>query len=82
MRLVMLLTIPSAIGLIILANPIIALIYQHGRFTSFSTQQTADALRFYALDLLAIRRSKSWRRLFMHSIGAIFPCWLVCFRLR
>src|SRR3954469_22079384 len=34
MRLVMLLTIPSAIGLMILAEPIIALIYQHGRFTS------------------------------------------------
>src|SRR5436190_6735534 len=32
-RLVMLLTIPSAIGLTILAQPIIAVIYQHGRFT-------------------------------------------------
>ena len=31
LRLVMLLTIPSAIGLIILAEPIISLIYQHGR---------------------------------------------------
>ena len=51
MRLVMLLTIPSAIGLIILAEPIIALIYQHGRFTTASTVQTAAALRFYALGL-------------------------------
>ena len=34
MRLVMLLTIPSAIGLMILAQPIIAVIYQHGRFTA------------------------------------------------
>src|SRR5204863_5810490 len=40
-RLVLLLTIPSAIGLIILAEPIIGLIYQHGRFTSASTLQTA-----------------------------------------
>ena len=52
LRLVMLLTIPSAIGLIILAEPIIALIYEHGRFTAFSTQQTADALRFYAIGLV------------------------------
>ena len=40
-RLVMLLTIPSAIGLIILAEPIIGLIYEHGRFTAFATEQTA-----------------------------------------
>jgi putative peptidoglycan lipid II flippase len=52
LRLVMLLTIPSAIGLIILANPIISLIYEHGRFTSFATIQTAAALRFYAIGLV------------------------------
>ncbi|MEY2572628.1 MAG: putative peptidoglycan lipid flippase [Verrucomicrobiota bacterium] len=52
MRLVMLLTIPSAIGLMILAEPIIALIYQHGRFTSAATYQTAGALRFYAIGLV------------------------------
>ena len=51
MRLVMLLTIPSAIGLIILAEPIIGLIYQHGRFTGDATMQTAAALRFYAIGL-------------------------------
>ena len=51
MRLVMLLTIPSAIGLIVLAEPIISLIYQHGRFTAAATLQTAAALRFYALGL-------------------------------
>src|SRR5437660_1112600 len=52
MRLVMLLTIPSAIGLMILAEPIIGLIYQHVRFTSASTIQTAGALRFYAIGLV------------------------------
>ncbi|MGI9089088.1 MAG: murein biosynthesis integral membrane protein MurJ [Chthoniobacterales bacterium] len=52
LRLVMLLTIPSAIGLIILAEPIIGLIYQHGRFTFASTLQTAAALRFYAIGLV------------------------------
>ena len=48
LRLVMLLTIPSAIGLMILAEPIVSLIYEHGRFTAASTLQTAGALRFYA----------------------------------
>ena len=51
LRLVLLLTIPSAIGLIILAEPIISLIYQHGRFTAEATRQTAAALRFYAIGL-------------------------------
>lgn len=51
-RLVMLLTIPSAIGLILLAEPIISLIYQHGRFTAEATAQTAGALRFYAIGLV------------------------------
>jgi putative peptidoglycan lipid II flippase len=57
-RLVMLLTIPSAIGLIILAEPIISLIYEHGRFTAFATAQTAAALRFYAIGLAAYSADK------------------------
>ncbi len=52
LRLVMLLTIPSAIGLIVLAQPIIALIYEHGRFSAWATEQTAAALRFYAIGLV------------------------------
>jgi putative peptidoglycan lipid II flippase len=52
LRLVMLLTIPSAIGLVILAEPIIGLIYQHGRFTADATAHTAEALRFYAIGLV------------------------------
>jgi putative peptidoglycan lipid II flippase len=52
-RLVMLLTIPAAIGLIILAQPIISVIYEHGRFTAAATEQTAAALQFYAIGLVA-----------------------------
>lgn len=52
LRLVMLLTIPSAIGLMILAEPIISLIYEHGRFTAASTIATAGALKFYAIGLV------------------------------
>ena len=51
LRLVMVLTIPSAIGLIILAQPIISVIYEHGRFTAEATRQTASALGFYAIGL-------------------------------
>jgi putative peptidoglycan lipid II flippase len=57
-RLVLLLTIPAAIGLIILAEPIIRLIYEHGRFTPEATHQTAGALRFYAIGLAGYSADK------------------------
>jgi putative peptidoglycan lipid II flippase len=57
-RLVLLLTIPSAIGLIILAEPIISLIYEHGRFTAEATRQTAAALQFYAIGLAGYSADK------------------------
>jgi putative peptidoglycan lipid II flippase len=53
LRLTMLLTIPSAVGLIIIREPIIALIYQYGRFTPGDTVQTAMALACYAIGLTA-----------------------------
>jgi putative peptidoglycan lipid II flippase len=57
-RLVLLLTIPAAIGLVILAEPIIRLIYEHGRFTPEATHQTALALRFYAIGLAGYSADK------------------------
>src|ERR1700730_2805568 len=53
LRLVLLLTIPAAIGLIILARPIISVIDEHGRFDARATEQTAAALQFYAIGLAA-----------------------------
>jgi putative peptidoglycan lipid II flippase len=53
MRLAFLLTIPAAIGLGMLASPIISVIYQHGRFTAEMTRQTAGALQFYAIGLVS-----------------------------
>src|SRR6266511_2348124 len=52
-RLAFLLTIPSAIGLAMLASPIISVIYQHGRFTAEMTRETAGALQFYAVGLVS-----------------------------
>jgi putative peptidoglycan lipid II flippase len=52
-RLVILLTVPAAIGLIVLAQPIVSAIYEHGRFTPEATRQTAGALQFYAIGLVA-----------------------------
>ena len=51
MRLALLLTIPSTVGLIMLAEPIISVLYQHGKFNAYEAAQAAGALRFYAIGL-------------------------------
>ncbi|HZK99538.1 MAG TPA: murein biosynthesis integral membrane protein MurJ [Caulobacteraceae bacterium] len=51
LRLAAFLTLPAAAGLAVLAEPIIAMIYQHGRFSSHDTRETALALQAYALGL-------------------------------
>jgi putative peptidoglycan lipid II flippase len=51
LALVFLLCIPSAIGLAVLGRPIVALVFEHGRFTSFDTVQTANALAAYSIGL-------------------------------
>jgi putative peptidoglycan lipid II flippase len=51
LALVFLLCIPSAVGLAVLGRPIVALIFEHGRFTAFDTVQTGDALAAYAIGL-------------------------------
>lgn len=50
-RLAFLLTIPSAVGLIVLGQPIIALIYERGHFGATDTEHTAAALGFFAIGL-------------------------------
>jgi len=95
MRLAFLLTIPSAIGLAMLASPIISVIYQHGRFTAEMTRQTAGALQFYAIGLVAYSALKVLTPAF-YAIGKrntpmlvsflaigtnLFLNWLFTFRL-
>ena len=53
LRLGLLLTVPSTLGLVFLADPIISLIYESGKFDAEATRQTAAALRYYALGLAA-----------------------------
>jgi putative peptidoglycan lipid II flippase len=51
LRLTAFLTLPAAAGLFALARPIIAVIYQHGRFSAHDTLETAWALQAYAVGL-------------------------------
>lgn len=51
LKMVLVLIIPATVGLFVLAEPVIRLLFEHGDFTPFDTQQTALALRFYLLGL-------------------------------
>ena len=54
LRLLLTLLVPAAVGLVLLAEPITALLFQYGEFTAErSTPMTAAALAFYALGLPA-----------------------------
>ncbi len=48
---ILLLTIPASVGLAILGESMIAIVYQHGRFLPSDTRQTALALTCYAAGL-------------------------------
>lgn len=57
--LVFLLTVPSAVGLVVLSRPIVGVIFQRGEFTANDTEQTALALSFYCLGLTAYAAIKT-----------------------
>ncbi len=52
MRLMLMLNVPAMVGLMVLGQPIVELIFEHGNFGSSDTSATAAALLFYAPGLL------------------------------
>lgn len=46
-------TLPTAVALWVLAEPVLRVIYQHGAFTAADTLATAEALRYLSLGLFA-----------------------------
>ena len=52
LRGVLLLSIPASVGLIVLRQPLVALLYQRGQFTSEFTELVAWALLWYAAGLV------------------------------
>jgi putative peptidoglycan lipid II flippase len=57
-RIVAFITIPAALGLMILREPIIRVLFQHGQFVAESTKLTARALLYYAIGLPALATVK------------------------
>jgi len=52
LRLVLFLTLPCAVGLSLLAEPIISLLFEHGKFTAYDVKMTAGPLQAYAFGLV------------------------------
>ncbi|MCC7371101.1 MAG: murein biosynthesis integral membrane protein MurJ [Chloroflexi bacterium] len=51
LRTILFLTIPMAVGLVTLGEPLIRLLFERGEFTAVSTERTHFALTFYAIGL-------------------------------
>ena len=51
LRVVAFITVPASVGLILLREPIIATLFEHGKFSAADTLYTANALLFYAAGL-------------------------------
>jgi putative peptidoglycan lipid II flippase len=58
LRIVSFITIPAAVGLVILREPIVQVLFQHGLFVAESTRLTARALLYYAMGLPAFAAVK------------------------
>ncbi|NOT45842.1 MAG: murein biosynthesis integral membrane protein MurJ [Acidobacteria bacterium] len=52
LSLMMMLNVPATVGLVVLASPIVQLIFERRAFTSADTAATAGALQFYAVGLV------------------------------
>lgn len=76
MKLVFLLTVPAACGLIVLGQPIVALIYQGGRFRAFDTDMTAWALAAYSVGLAGYAAIKVLSPSFYALDDARTPMWI------
>jgi putative peptidoglycan lipid II flippase len=54
LRLVFIITLPAFIGLIILRNPLITMLFRYGQFTEESVHMVARALLFHSIGLMGI----------------------------
>lgn len=52
LRLALFILLPATVGLVVLGGPIIALLFEHGRFTPQDTARTLFALRFLAIGMV------------------------------
>ncbi|MBI1979203.1 MAG: murein biosynthesis integral membrane protein MurJ [Elusimicrobia bacterium] len=79
LRTVLFIVAPASIGLTVLANPIISLLFQHGKFTSFASDLTTQALWGYNIGLLAYSAVKILANGFYALQDSKVPAKVACF---
>ena len=57
LRMTALITLPAALGLIVLAQPVISVLFERGAFTHGDLVRTAGAMQFYSVGLLGLAAS-------------------------
>jgi putative peptidoglycan lipid II flippase len=72
LRLVAFLVLPSTLGLVLLAEPIVSVLYERGAFDSHDRLQTAAALRAYGYGLLCY----AWLKVLQPGFYAIEKRWI------
>ncbi len=73
LRLLTLVMLPAAVGLIVLRTPIVSLAFQRGSFDSVATAKTATALAFYAIGVLGVANQQILTRAFYVLSDSITP---------
>jgi putative peptidoglycan lipid II flippase len=58
LRQMALVTIPAAVGLMVLARPIVKVLFEHGKFTAADTERTAFCLFFFSIGLFFVSAVK------------------------
>jgi putative peptidoglycan lipid II flippase len=51
LRMILFITVPMSLGIMVLARPVVRILFERGEFTAASTEMTAFALSLYALGL-------------------------------
>lgn len=76
LRAAIFLTLPAAVGLCIMAHPIVSLLYEHGQFSVADAAQTALALQCYTLGLLPYSGIKILSPAFLAIGKKWIPVWI------
>ncbi len=76
LRIIAFFTIPASVALIVLSEPIVAVLFQRGKFTYFDTQQTAYALICYTVGLWAFSGLKVVTQAFFSLKDTKTPLWV------
>jgi putative peptidoglycan lipid II flippase len=79
LKLVNFFSLPATLGLIAVAVPVFAILFQRGAFDAFTTLSTAQALVFYALGLWGISGAKLLAPVFYAMEDMRTPVWIALF---